>query len=40
MPFVQRGVHNLASRQVQLADYNETKLRHFYQRLDDFLSAP
>ena len=40
MPFVQRGVHNLASGQVQLADYNETKLRHFYQRLDDFLSAP
>ena len=38
MPFVQQGIKNLESGTVQLADYNEMKLRHFYKKLDEYLA--
>ena len=37
MPWVQRGVRSLESGVLQLADYNEAKLRHFYLLLDRYL---
>ena len=37
MPWVQRGVRSLESGVLQLADYNEAKLRHFYGLLEKYL---
>ena len=37
MPWVQKGVHSLEGGVLQLADYNEMKLRHFYQVLETYL---
>ncbi len=37
MPWVQRGVRSLESGVLQLADYNEAKLRHFYLLLEEYL---
>ncbi|MBH81241.1 MAG: hypothetical protein CMQ49_12110 [Gammaproteobacteria bacterium] len=40
MPWVQRGVRNVDSGYVQLADYNETKLRNTYLKLDEYMARP
>jgi hypothetical protein len=37
MPWVQKGVHSLEGGTLQLADYNEMKLRHFYHVLESYL---
>ncbi len=37
MPWVQQGAHSLEGGVLQLADYNETKLRHFYLLLEEYL---
>ena len=37
MPWVQKGVRSLEGGVLQLADYNEAKLRHFYKLLDEYL---
>ena len=37
MSWVQKGVHSLEGGVLQLADYNEAKLRHFYKLLDEYL---
>ena len=39
MPWVQQGVASLESGVLQLADYNEAKLRHFYRLLDKYLDT-
>jgi hypothetical protein len=38
LPQVQKGLHNLQSRQVVLAKYQEVRLRHFHRTLERFLS--
>ena len=42
MPSVQEGLHTLALHKpgVTLAAYQETKLRHFFARSDDYLARP
>jgi hypothetical protein len=40
LPYVQQGLHAMAKKQVQLADYNETKPRHFHKLLEEWLSRP
>jgi hypothetical protein len=37
---VQRGMRNLKSKTLQLADYNETKIRHFHKLLDEWTAKP
>ena len=37
LPWVQRGIRSLKRGFVQLADYNETKLRHFHMLLDKWV---
>tara|TARA_B100001123_G_C15338738_1_gene1033879 strand:- start:4000 stop:5610 length:1611 start_codon:yes stop_codon:yes gene_type:complete len=37
MPWVQKGVRSLEGGVLQLADYNEIKLRHFYKVLNEYL---
>ena len=40
MPWIQKGVRNVEGGHVQLADYNETKLRHGYMKLEEYLTRP
>jgi phenylpropionate dioxygenase-like ring-hydroxylating dioxygenase large terminal subunit len=40
LPFVQEGLHATAMKNLQLASYNETKLRHFHKLLDDWINKP
>ena len=37
MPYVQQGLRSSGTGRVQLADYAESRIRHFHARLDDFL---
>ena len=38
LPHVQAGMKAMKSRQVQLADYEEVRIRHFHQTLDKYLA--
>ena len=40
LPYVQDGLHATAMEHAQLADYNETKPRHFHMLLDEWVSRP
>jgi len=40
LPFVQEGLHATAKANLQLASYNETKLRHFHKLLDEWIQKP
>jgi phenylpropionate dioxygenase-like ring-hydroxylating dioxygenase large terminal subunit len=40
LPFVQEGLHATAKQNLQLASYNETKLRHFHKLLDEWIQRP
>ena len=40
LPHVQTGMHTMARDYVQLADYNETKPRHFHMVLEKWLEKP
>ncbi|MEH6585555.1 MAG: aromatic ring-hydroxylating dioxygenase subunit alpha [Halioglobus sp.] len=39
LKMVQKGLKNLKSKQVVLANYQEVRIRHFHQTLDKYLSA-
>ena len=39
MPYVQEGLVASANDQVQLGNYQEIRIRHFHQTLDDYLTA-
>ena len=38
LPFVQKGLRSLKSGQVQLANYQELRIRHFHQTLDNYIN--
>ena len=40
LPFVQQGLHATQRPALQLASYNETKLRHFHKLLDEWVQRP
>jgi phenylpropionate dioxygenase-like ring-hydroxylating dioxygenase large terminal subunit len=40
LPFVQEGLHATAMQHLQLASYNETKLRHFHKLLEEWIARP
>jgi Ring hydroxylating alpha subunit (catalytic domain) len=40
LPFVQEGLHATQRPALQLASYNETKLRHFHKLLDEWVQKP
>ncbi len=40
LPFVQEGLHATAKQNLQLASYNETKLRHFHKLLEEWIARP
>ncbi len=40
LPFVQEGLRATARNRLQLASYNETKLRHFHQLLEAWIGRP
>jgi hypothetical protein len=40
LPYVQDGLNAMARDYVQLADYNETKPRHFHMLLDEWVNRP
>jgi hypothetical protein len=37
---VQEGLHATCMANLQLASYNETKLRHFHKLLDEWIQKP
>jgi phenylpropionate dioxygenase-like ring-hydroxylating dioxygenase large terminal subunit len=39
LPFVQKGLRSLQSGQVQLANYQEVRIRHFHQTLEKYINA-
>ncbi|MFT4520126.1 MAG: phenylpropionate dioxygenase-like ring-hydroxylating dioxygenase large terminal subunit [Halioglobus sp.] len=39
LKMVQRGLHNVQSGQIQLANYQEVRIRHFNQTLDKYIEA-
>ena len=39
LPMIQKGLHSLQSGQIQLANYQEVRIRHFHQVLDKYLNA-
>ena len=40
MQFVQQGLHATRRTHIQLSHYNETKIRHFHQLLEDWIERP
>jgi len=39
MPMIQKGMHNVESRELVLANYHEVRIRHFHQTLDKYISG-
>ncbi|MEZ5569899.1 MAG: aromatic ring-hydroxylating dioxygenase subunit alpha [Halioglobus sp.] len=39
MPRIQKGMHNLRSGEVILANYHEVRIRHFHQTIDKYISG-
>jgi phenylpropionate dioxygenase-like ring-hydroxylating dioxygenase large terminal subunit len=39
MPMIQKGMHNVESRELVLADYHEVRIRHFHQTLDKYING-
>ena len=40
LPLVQQGMHATAMENLQLADYNESKPRHFHMLLEEWINRP
>jgi hypothetical protein len=39
LPMIHKGLHSLQSGQVELANYQEVRIRHFHQVLDKYINA-
>jgi len=39
MPMIQKGMHNLQSRELVLANYHEVRIRHFHQTIDKYING-
>ena len=39
MPKIQKGMHNVKSRELVLANYHEVRIRHFHQTIDKYISG-
>ena len=39
LPMIHKGLHSLQSGQIELANYQEVRIRHFHQVLDKYLNA-
>ena len=39
MPMIQKGMHNVESRELVLANYHEVRIRHYHQTLDKYISG-
>jgi phenylpropionate dioxygenase-like ring-hydroxylating dioxygenase large terminal subunit len=39
MPMIQKGMHNLKSRELVLANYHEVRIRHFHQTIDKYING-
>ena len=39
MPMIQKGMHNVASGELVLANYHEVRIRHFHQTLDKYING-
>jgi hypothetical protein len=40
MPFIQEGLKSLRTPGVQLARYQENRIRHYHQILDEWIARP
>ena len=40
LPLVQKGLASLPGGRIQLANYQEVRIRHFHQTLDKYLGRP
>ncbi|MDH3992888.1 MAG: hypothetical protein OEV47_08235 [Gammaproteobacteria bacterium] len=38
MPKIQKGMHNVESRELVLSNYHEVRIRHFHQTLDKYIN--
>jgi phenylpropionate dioxygenase-like ring-hydroxylating dioxygenase large terminal subunit len=39
MPMIQKGMHNVESRELVLANYHEVRIRHFHQTIDKYIEG-
>ena len=39
MPKIQKGMHNVESGELVLANYHEVRIRHFHQTLDKYING-
>ena len=39
LPFIQLGMKASKTGVIQLGDYQESRIRHFHQRIDDFIAG-
>jgi hypothetical protein len=39
MPKIQKGMHNVESRELVLSNYHEVRIRHFHQTLDKYING-
>ena len=39
MPMIQKGMHNVESRELVLANYHEVRIRHYHQTIDKYISG-
>jgi phenylpropionate dioxygenase-like ring-hydroxylating dioxygenase large terminal subunit len=39
MPMIQKGMHNVKSRELVLADYHEVRIRHYHQTIDKYING-
>lgn len=39
MPMIQKGMHNVESRELVLANYHEVRIRHYHQTIDKYVSG-
>jgi len=39
MPKIQKGMHNVKSRELVLGNYQEVRIRHFHQTLDKYING-
>lgn len=39
MPMIQKGLHNVVSRELVLANYHEVRIRHFHQTIDKYING-
>jgi hypothetical protein len=39
MPMIQKGMHNLQSGELVLANYHEVRIRHYHQTIDKYING-